>query len=62
MYSFALHDNIQVLTVDNLLDATDNQKIVEEVQELIKTEHSCKLIEVAEKASFWSENIIDTLL
>ena len=36
MYSFTTHDKIQVLTVDTLLDPTETQKIVEEVQELIK--------------------------
>lgn len=39
MYKFTLQDNIQVLTVDSLIDPTDNQAIIQAVQDLIQQGH-----------------------
>lgn len=36
MHTFSAQDNIQILAVDSLIDPTDNQVIIEEVQQLIQ--------------------------
>ncbi len=39
MYSFVEKNKVQILQVDNLLDALDNQKIIAEIEDLIQQKY-----------------------